>query len=256
MFLPQNVYIAWDKKICWPSTNFRKTIMEGTYKGTRIKTDNGLYTQEAIIGEITSSLGVKNMYPYVLEADDIISWLSTKISPNTIISVDQDLLQLINENTQFYHLNKKIVINKSNFEEHTNVPLNAYLYYKVILGDQSDNIKGFPGFGKVRGKKMACDIALHNGDIKNVNLSPEYITIYEQNLKLMDLKLGYTLEKDEVYHYERQFGELEKHQPNFDHFEEMIKQMDIKSIYKDIDEWKAVFDLHSSNNVNILNMLS
>ena len=52
------------------------------------------------------------------------------------------------------------MITTANFEEIMNVPLNAFLYYKAILGDSSDNIKGFPGFGKVRSRKLALDLAV------------------------------------------------------------------------------------------------
>ena len=252
------MYITWDKKLTWPSTNFRKTEMEGEYKGGRPKTDNGLYIQLSVIGEITASLGIKNIYPNVLEADDVISWLSTKVKPSLIMSVDNDLYQLINNDTSFYHMNKKLVINRGNFESIVDIPLDAFLYYKAILGDNSDNIPGFPGFGKVRSKKLAIELASVGGDITKLNLSPEYIDIYRKNLRLMDLTQGFLIEAAEVGHYETQFENLKSHKADFDRFEEWCTHLDITPICIDIEEWKAIFDLRPavSDTINVLNMLS
>lgn len=230
--------------------------MEGTYKGTRVKTDNNLFKQEGFIYDIVSTLGVKNMHPYVLEADDVISWLTTQIKPNVIISVDHDLLQLINEDTSFFHLNKKTMITTANFEETINVPLNAFLYYKAILGDPSDNIKGFPGFGKVRSRKLALELAAHHGDISKINLAQEYVDIYEKNRKITDLKIGYTLEENELKHYEDQFSRLKDHKADFDAFAQQCEMLGFKSIVKNIEEWKAVFELNRKDNLNALNLLS
>jgi len=230
--------------------------MEGTYKGTRQKADDSLYRQEGIIFDIVSTLGVKNMHPYVLEADDVISWLTTKIKPNMIISVDHDLLQLVDENTSFYHLNKKTIINTSNFEEVMCVPLNAFLYYKTILGDASDNIPGFPGFGKVRSRKLAMELAGYHGDISKINLTQDYVEIYEKNLRITDLKQGYNIEQNELPHYEKQFADLQTHIADFDAFTAHCDKLGFKTIINNIEEWKAVFTLDIKDNLNAVSLLS
>lgn len=218
--------------------------MEGEYKSTRVKPDTSLYTQEEVIENVCAQLGVKNMYPYVLEADDVISWLTTKIKPNMIMTVDSDLLQLINEDTSVYHLNKKAVINTDNFVDHTKVPLNAYVFYKAILGDTADNIPGFPGFGKIRSKKLAIDIAEHDGDIEKINVSSEYVKLYKKNISLIDLKRGYVIEENETPWYEEQLLKLNDHQPNFDMFRNTIEMLGINSIKNTLEDWQAVFTLN------------
>jgi 5'-3' exonuclease len=52
-----------------------------------------------------------------MEADDVISWLTWKATPNIVISGDQDLLQLVNENTSVYMPIKKKLIDHINFEK-------------------------------------------------------------------------------------------------------------------------------------------
>ena len=40
------------------------------------------------------------MYPGILEADDVIAWMTKKLpGDKVVISVDQDMLQLVNEKT-------------------------------------------------------------------------------------------------------------------------------------------------------------
>lgn len=243
---PTNIYIVWDKRKQWPSTNFRKTTMEGEYKSTRVKHDGSVFLQEEIIENMCAYLGVKNMYPYVLEADDVIAWLTTKIQPNLIMTVDSDLMQLVNENTSVYHLNKKTVINNQNFEEYTKVPLNAFLYYKAILGDTADNIPGFPGFGKIRSKKLATDLAAAGGDIEKISLSEEYQRLFKKNMTLMDLKIGYTIEDNEISWYSEQFEKLKNHTSNFNMFESNVDILGLKSIKNDIKDWEAVFTLRKT----------
>ena len=53
------------------------------------------------------------MYPGVLEADDVISWMSKKSDElKVIVSVDQDMLQLIDDNNVVYSPMKDVLIDK------------------------------------------------------------------------------------------------------------------------------------------------
>ena len=80
-----------------------------------------------------------------LEADDIISILKSEITNKynidmysiTIITGDHDYLQLIDSNTSIYDLKFKNLTDKKGVfsDPHKN------LFYKIVLGDKSDNIK-------------------------------------------------------------------------------------------------------------------
>ena len=93
-----NVYVAWDQKLTHPSTNFRKDAADVSYKGTRdySKTKH-VHDHDDLIMDLLTDLGVKNIYPNVMEADDVMSWLSTTLDgQNIIVSTDKDMWQLIN----------------------------------------------------------------------------------------------------------------------------------------------------------------
>jgi 5'-3' exonuclease len=251
----KKIYMVWDKKILWPSTNFRKKTLENTYKANRDKSNNvDVYSYESALEQICLSLGIVNMYPYVLEADDVISWLTTQDKPNMVITADKDMLQLVNDDTSFYHITKKIIINKVNFEEHVGVPADAYLYYKAIVGDASDNIPGFPGYGKVRGKRLAISISKDNIPIENLNMADDYKILLEKNLMMCDLNNSWLREANELEAYQNQFKKIKNIKPDFNLFYNYCIEYKLFHIMNNIKKWEDVFTLerNSSNIIDVL----
>lgn len=236
-FQPTNIYVCWDKKLTWPSTNFRNELLDNTYKGTRIKPDNirEMYDQEPKIIEVLRSLGCKCLFPNVLEGDDIISWLAqTRSGSSVIISVDQDLLQLINDHVTVFNPGSKIEITPTNFEEIVGVKQDAFKVYKALLGDASDNIVGLRGYGKVRSKRLAEKWG-------EVNVTDDIKELVEKNLKIIDLSYGYTVHTDEIPCYERQLDEQKELEVNMKKFEEVCKKHDLNKILGKLSEWKTLF---------------
>jgi DNA polymerase-1 len=256
-FTPSSVYVVWDKKICWPSTNFRKKQLNNTYKGTRNREHSDqVYSNEPIIEELCDSLGCNNMYPYKLEADDVISWLTTVVSPNIIVTTDKDMLQLVSNDTSYFHTSKKLLITPENFYDEIDVPLESYVYYKAILGDSSDNIPGFPGHGKVRSKKLAIEITKNNGDLDKINITEDYKQLFHKNIKLCDLNNSWENESEkELESYKNQFSELSKKHGDFEKFERICKEEKYVDILKKIEDWKALFTFPEKQ-ANIVDILS
>ena len=255
-FRPNKLYIAWDKKICWPSTNFRKTELNIEYKGNRDKSNSDdVYSHEEPLERLCKSLGVCNFYPHKLEADDVISWLTTVMQPNIIVTADKDMLQLVSGTTSYYHITKKKLITPENFEEEVGIPLSAYVYYKAILGDPSDNIPGFKGHGKVRSKRLAIELDKNDGDVSKLNLSDEYLNIFERNMKICNLDKSWENESyTEVNAYNNQLQESFELKPNFNKFEELCHEYELNSILKNIEDWKAIFTFKEKQ-PNIIDVL-
>lgn len=244
-FKPDNIYACWDKKLTWPSTNFRKEILIDKYKAGRVKPDDieEMYEQEIKLVEILESLGVKNIFPNVLEADDVIGWLSKKLDgTKLIVSVDQDLLQLVDDNTSIYTLKK--IINKQNFEVETGVPLKDYKLYKAIKGDTSDNISGLPGYGVVRSRKLASQW-------DSSNVSEEFKNIVERNLKLVDLDYGFKIQPDEEEAYKKQFEK--EVEPDIDKFKTLCERYEFTTYLENLKDWEHI--IKRNNIVNLINTL-
>jgi DNA polymerase-1 len=88
-----------------------------------------------------------------LEADDIIGYLANKFQAYeetarvTIMSADKDFLQLVSDKVHCYSPTKKKIYTPKDVLEEYGVSSNNFLNYKILMGDQSDNIPGITGLG-------------------------------------------------------------------------------------------------------------
>ena len=88
-----------------------------------------------------------------LEADDIIGYLANKFQKHeetarvTIMSADKDFLQLVSDKVHCYSPTKKKIYTPKDVLEEFGVSSNNFLNYKILMGDQSDNIPGISGLG-------------------------------------------------------------------------------------------------------------
>lgn len=87
-----------------------------------------------------------------IEADDTIAFAckqhyedhSNKIR---IVSTDRDFLQLLSDQIEVYSPVKKVLYHQSTIKSELNIHPNNYLLYRVLTGDNSDNIPGVDGLG-------------------------------------------------------------------------------------------------------------
>jgi DNA polymerase-1 len=253
-FSADEMWVVWDKKLNYPSINFRKQLLPEEYKQTR---DNErtlkVHEQHDILNEWLECLGVKQMYPWVLEADDIISWLvKEKFSAenSVIVTVDKDLLQLVTSTTHYYNPRKKKLITKVNFEEEVGVPVEHYVKFKALLGDKSDNITGISGYGIQKSSKYCTE------SIESIlsSLKDDEKQRFKTNLVLMDLHGSYNKETGETLSYEQQYTVLQELSPNIKRFEELCYEYELYSFVKDLDKWKELF-IRQQNLVSLISRL-
>ena len=242
-FRPKNVYCTWDKKLEWPSTNFRREATTVEYKAGR---DDEKFKN------------VHNIFPLRMEADDLMAYLSSTLpGPNVIITTDKDLLQTVTENTIVYTPIKKKEISLDNFEEYTGVKKEYYISFRAVTGDKSDNIPGIPRYGIKRFLKLEHRFITIPGDEKMAlvradELTDDQFEIYKRNWLLMDLKKGYRYYDDEVPAYEEQLEQLRESKCNFSKFLEQAKELNLWSIVRNYSSWRNSFD----NNENLLNTIN
>lgn len=235
-FNPDDVYFAWDRRLTWPSTNFRQTLLEDQYKAGRVKPPDidEMYAQEVKLIEGLEMLGCKHMFPNTLEADDVVAWLARNLEgPNVIVSVDHDLLQLIDDKNSMYDL--KSTVTKNNFTEEVGVEPQFFKLYKAIMGDTSDNIPGIPGYGKVRSRKLAQQWS-------TANVTEDVRKIVERNLKLIDLDYGYVVQPEELKSYKDQFEYLKGVKGDINKFKEFCQRNGFTKYVENFSEWKHLFD--------------
>lgn len=238
MFSPTDIFLCWDKKLVEGATNFRYESAPD-YKGDRDPQQfEGVFDQMDQIVEMTSYLGINNMYPRVLEADDVIAWLSVELGgESVIVSNDQDLWQLVSDQTSVYVPNKKVTVKQDNFIQYSKVPHDWYVQYKALVGDKSDNIQGLHRMGEKTAVKL-----LENWDLGFANLPDSEQKLYNRNLELVDLSRGYTRYPAETASYAQQLEDAKKFgTTNFKKFIDLCEELNYSTIVNKKSDWFRIF---------------
>jgi DNA polymerase-1 len=100
-----------------------------------------------------------------IEADDTIGYLVGKFQKYdstkevTIMSADQDFLQLVSDKVKVYSPTKKKIFKPQDVLEAFSVSSYNYINYKILMGDSSDNLPGVDGLGPKKTLKMFPELA-------------------------------------------------------------------------------------------------
>ena len=165
---PTKVVVAWDS--C-TSTKKRKAIFDG-YKAGRVKPGDDFYAQIPLLETLIHDLGWEFIELDEYEADDIIGTLAREADEagdyeTYIISSDQDMLQIVDENTHMWRILKGFTniekINVTELEEKYGIKKDQFLDLKALKGDSSDNIPGVPGIGEKTAAKLLNDYGSLDG---------------------------------------------------------------------------------------------
>lgn len=170
-FNPKQVFICFDKS----SNTFRNDIYS-KYKETRKKTDVELKNQFPMLKEYCKLANIPFISIDMFEADDIIGSLSCRakdyhLNPYAVTG-DKDLLQLINKGIDILFLSNKlgpIIYKEEDFIDEYKINPSQFLDYKALVGDQSDNIPGVPGVGKVTAAKLLKIYESLDGIYENID---------------------------------------------------------------------------------------
>lgn len=169
--------VVWDGK-----KSERRLQLYPEYKGNRKpKTDQEKYEDEAYFkvwnlqktilnNKVLPTLGFLPLTFAKKEADDVLYQIAKLYHDKEqvlVVSEDSDLTQLITHfpSVKVYQPIKKQMVTKDNFKELIGVPSETFVYYKALIGDKSDNIKGIGGVGEGTAPKILSQIDLN--DINN-----------------------------------------------------------------------------------------
>lgn len=86
-----------------------------------------------------------------IEADDVMGYIATQLvkgeDQSVLMSTDKDFLQLVDDTVNVWSPTKKKVYNKKTLQEEYGIHPNNMLLYRILDGDNSDNIPGVEGIG-------------------------------------------------------------------------------------------------------------
>ena len=132
---------------------FRHDLLDD-YKAGRKKTPDDLVAQFGMAREFLTAANVDFYEKANYEADDLIGSIANYAVKTAwfvdILSSDQDLLQLINENVnviQVKNFSASVRMDWNTFVDQYGFSPNFLIDYKGLKGDSSDNLKGIKGIG-------------------------------------------------------------------------------------------------------------
>ena len=185
-----------------------------------------------------------------VEADDLMAWMANHYFKKEVIllSSDKDFLQLVNERIRVYSPVKKVMYDEPIVKEEWGVIPQNLVWYRVIMGDTSDNIKGVNGIGAktilgkmdflnegeldyngfVAGIKENCDEKLSKkllDSIQTIELNYDLM-----QLKSPDISTSITSNIRDI---------LDNHQPklNLLEFKKMFMYDKLYTAFANVDSW-------------------
>ncbi len=172
-------------------------ITGGGYKGSRTSQNDLFYRNIEITKSLLTQGGVQNLAYPGYEADDIIKAAVDRAKidyPNACIDIitgDADLLPLVDEQVSVWYNSKKTTYAKPGLQEITSyiqvtpenyqsviegltackglhVPYNTILLTKLLRGDKSDEIPGYPKFTPTMYNALIDNLIKDGVDIGNL----------------------------------------------------------------------------------------
>ncbi|MCH1627347.1 5'-3' exonuclease [Ferdinandcohnia quinoae] len=169
-YKPSHVICCWDMG----SSTFRNELFP-EYKGNRGAPPDELIPQFDLVKEVVESFDIPNVGLSGYEADDCIGTLASQYSKDSeviILTGDQDILQLLDENITVLILKKGIgnyaEYTSSYFYEEKGISPKQMVDLKALMGDSSDNYPGVRGIGEKTALKLLQEYNSIEGILENV----------------------------------------------------------------------------------------
>jgi len=155
---------------------FRDELFE-EYKGTREKMPDELRLQIRRIREVGQALNIPVIEKDGFEADDLLGTIARLAKgwgvPVHIITGDQDILQLVDDNTMVElpptrQQRSPRLFDKDAVMAKLGVRPDQVVDYKALVGDKSDNIPGVQGIGPKTAQKLLAEYDTFEGIYANI----------------------------------------------------------------------------------------
>lgn len=189
-FNPSHLAVCWDMG----SKTFRSELYT-EYKGNRGEAPIELIPQFDLVKEVVASFDIPNIGLVGYEADDCIGTVAKALKDDMKVSIltgDQDILQLLEENISVILLKKGFgnyqVHTPDSFYEEKGITPRQMIDLKGLMGDPSDNYPGVKGIGEKTALKLLQQFKSIDGILENLNdLSKSHRTKIEQSLDMLHL---------------------------------------------------------------------
>lgn len=224
----------------WEGSSQNRKLILPTYKSGR-KSDQNVMGQSKDVMELYSLFGVRQVYHPEWECDDTISCLCRRfLSENqqvVIISSDADMYQLVTENSFVYDMVTGNFKTVKYIIEKLGVHPSRIAFYKSIVGDVSDRIKGIE---RIR-KKVAAGLVNKFEDPYDM-----YVRFHEiEDLKLRERVMSYkdvVLRNYRIIKLDHDFTPVEiERRPDLNRVRELFTKYEFRSFLNEFSVWERIF---------------
>jgi len=136
---------------------FRHKVFE-KYKAQRPPMPEDLKVQIPYIFEIVEALGIPSLQLEGYEGDDIIGTATEALSHTDkhviIVTMDKDMLQLVNDKVWVFDPKNDILRDPSGVKKRLGVNPEQVVDLLALMGDKVDNVPGVPGIGEKTAQKL------------------------------------------------------------------------------------------------------
>jgi DNA polymerase-1 len=157
--------------VCVVFDTARKTFRNEIYteyKAHRPPPPDDLIPQFDLVRQAVEAFNVAQVEMEGYEADDLIATYAKQASKRgdqvTIVSIDKDLMQLVDENISMLDTMKNRIIKEPEVFEKFGVGPERVIDVQALAGDSSDNVPGVEGIGP----KTAAQLINEYGDLENL----------------------------------------------------------------------------------------
>lgn len=183
---PDYILVAFDTK----DKTFRHNMFED-YKAQRKPAPVELIEQFETVRDLLDAMNIARYEVSGYEADDIIGTLSKRYKDiqMNILTSDQDMLQLVDDNTDVLLMKKGVSnilrVSVDNFKEEYEIRPDQVVDLKAMMGDSADNIPGIPGIGIKTGIKLIHEFDTLENLLENTDkLSGKRKENVEENIEI------------------------------------------------------------------------
>jgi len=155
---PKEVCVCWDYKGSQSKKELYPEYKKRPHKEGTLEIYKMVNQQILELYEILPSFGIKQLRIAGIEADDLIGIIAQYLG-NTrrtlVVSSDHDLWQLVAfPGIKVYHPQKDLTLSSENFEEKVGFKPEMWVWFRSIMGDTGDNIKGLKWFGEKTAREL------------------------------------------------------------------------------------------------------
>lgn len=247
LFNPRRVIVCWDFREK-TADNYRK-MLDAEYKAQRDEDkQQQVYQYMPIIMKLLDTVGISQINPLSLEADDIMFWLATERFPDQsiIITTDTDLYQLVSSdlpNNVIYNPKKKREITPLFLKESYNVENGfEFIIQKALRGDKADNLIGVKGIRSTKIQDILSILKIDN-DIDSLKdsglLKADELEKFKHNIQMMKFDINLISQEERDWYESCLTKECNVSK---EEFAILIKDLEFWKIYRKIDFWFKSFN--------------